>query len=146
MTPWPCWRCGAVGSRNVGSHGYCGTHLAELFRTFDPGVWAMNGVGLPVGRLRPEFGPCMEDLECIACGAGWSGVAGDRCEWCRSAREAVTAHQRELVLRVPDVGDHEHADEVLYAWGQRLETAVAAGVVSRDEAARAWRRAVTRAA
>lgn len=144
--PWPCWRCGLPGARNCGSRGYCGTHLAELLRTFNPAIWTTNGVGLPLGRMRPEFGPMMEDLQCVACGATWSGVAGTHCEWCRATRERIIAHQRDLVLRVPDVDEDQHADQVLYAWGERLETAVSAGIVTRDEAARAWRRGVARAA
>ncbi len=136
--PGLCCRCGSAGVRTVAADSYCSTHLAELYRSYNPEVWALNGVGLPIGRMRPEYGPMIEDLECIACGAGWSSVAGARCEWCRASRERLIAHQRDLLLKVPD----DRREATLLAWGDRLKDAVTAGIVTKDEAARAWRRAV----
>ena len=140
--PGPCWRCGNPGVRTVAASSYCSTHLAELYRSYNPEVWALNGVGLPVGRMRPEFGPLIEDLQCCACGATWSAVAGDRCGWCRASRERLIAHQRDLLLRRPEVASTDNEEATLLAWGDRLKDAVTAGIVTKDEAARAWRRAV----
>jgi hypothetical protein len=53
--------------RNVGTHGYCSTCLGALFATFDPVVFADNGVGLLSGAMRDECGPGM---------GHWSAVRG----------------------------------------------------------------------
>jgi len=48
-----------------------------------------------------------------------------------------------MLLRRPEIDpDHGEADTVMMAWGERLQRAVTAGVLSRHEAERAWRRAV----
>ena len=141
IEPWQC-RCGADGVRNLGGFGYCGRHLAVLYESFGPDVFSLSGVGLPVGRLRPEYGAAEAELRCCntACGATWVGVPGDPCPWCRRAREAVEVHQREMLLRAP-----EPPTEVnLRAWGSRLRRAVEVHVVSEQEAQAAWRRAVAR--
>lgn len=144
--PGSCWRCGTPGVRSIGVRDYCGVHLADLMHSFDPGLWATNGIGLPCGLQRPEYGPLVEDLRCIACGAGWCGIAGERCEWCRAHREHLIAHQRSVLLTVPEVAEGAAADEVLTAWGERLRRGVEVGVILRDEAERVWRRAANRAA
>ena len=136
--PERCWRCNAPAVQSKGTRDYCGTHLAELLRGFDPSIWAANGVGLPCGLLRPEYGPLVEDLRCVACGAGWAGLAGDPCEWCRRSREVLIDHEHDLVLQVPEVAD----ESSLTVWGDRLRRAVDAGIIERREAERAWRRAV----
>jgi len=128
--PERCWRCDAPAVRSIGTRDYCGTHLAELLRGFDPAIWTTNGVGLPCGLLRPEYGPLVEDLRCVACGAGWAGLAGDPCEWCKRHREVLIDHEHDLVLQVPEVAD------------DRLRRAVDVGIIERREAERAWRRAV----
>lgn len=143
--PWPCSTCGQAGVRNVGVKGYCGEHLARLFRTFTHEVWQLNGVGLQAGVLRPEFGPLMADLECIACRATWVGVPGDACAYCRRHRALLIEHQRDLLLRQPPHPSDEDTaplDQRLMAWGERLRCAVLSGLVTRDEAQQAWRRAV----
>lgn len=99
MTPWPCHRCGAPGVRNLGADGWCATHLAALLATFDPVVFVPAGVGLPCGVVRPEFGPDMADLRCVACGAVWVGVAGEQCGWCVTRWEIQCAHQDEIDRR-----------------------------------------------
>jgi hypothetical protein len=76
--------------RNVGTHGYCSACLGALFATFDPVVFADNGVGLLSGAMRDEYGPGVGDLTCNHCDARWVGTPGERCVWCRSRR-----HRRE---------------------------------------------------
>ena len=141
----PCSRCGAPGVRSLGVDDLCGSHLAELLSTFAPSVWAFNGLGLPAGRQRPDLGPSVEELRCIACGATWCGLAGDRCAFCRRSAEHLAAHTRAMLLAVPEVADGANADDVLRAWGARLRRGVDAGVVTRDEAERTWKRAVSHA-
>lgn len=85
---WPCHACGNPGIRNLGSEGYCSTHLATLYATFDPSSFII-GVGLPCGEQHPEYGPCIEDLACCCCGATWAGVAGDQCHWCIDALDRM---------------------------------------------------------
>jgi len=50
-------------------------------------------------------------------------------------------HQREIMLKRPDSND----EATLLAWGRRLRIAAQAGIVTPDEARRAWKRAVRRA-
>ena len=135
---WPCWKCGGAGSRNVGTRGYCGAHLAELFADFDPAVWSFNGVGLPCGRLRPELGAAVEDLQCVACSASWVGLAGDSCAWCRRSSEVLVRHEHNVVLQVPEAAN----EQTLTAWGDRLRRSVDAQIITRAEAEHAWHRAV----
>jgi len=133
--------------RNGGTSGFCGTHWAELIDGFDPSIWAMNGVGLPRGLERPEFGAGLADLTCTACAATWIGAPGDPCGFCRRSRELLADHQRSLLLRVPEIDpDHHDADTVLMAWGERLRRAVDAGVLTRSQAEIVWRRAVNHVA
>ena len=142
--PWPCSHCGNPGVRNLGAKGYCGEHLARLLRTFQDHIWQANGVGLPVGQVRPEFGPLMADLECIACDATWVGVPGDPCAYCRIHRNLLVQSQRDRILRAPSPADDDPLplDQRMFAWGERLKRAVEAGLVTRDEAQRVWRLAV----
>ena len=63
---WPCHRCGAPGVKNLGARGWCGRHLAGLYARFDPAVFRLNGVGLPAGVNRPEYGPDACELRCVA--------------------------------------------------------------------------------
>ncbi|MDO8363051.1 MAG: hypothetical protein Q7V88_09145 [Actinomycetota bacterium] len=51
-----------------------------------------------------------------------------------------------MLLTVPEVAEGDEVDRVLTAWGERLRLAVDAGIVTRDEATRVWRRAVSLAA
>ena len=145
--PWPCSRCGTPGVRNIAASAFCGTHLTELFDTFDPSIWAANGVGLPRGLERPEYGPGNADLTCVACGASWVAVPGDPCPFCGRSRELLAEHQRSLLIRPPDIdAKHQSYDTVMMAWGERLKRAVDAGVLTRTQAQAAWRRGVGHAA
>ena len=96
MTPWPCHRCAAPGVRNLCSEGWCAQHLAALYATFDPAVFALHGVGLPVGTDGHQ-------LRCVACGATWWGLAGEACTWCFNAWQRLhIEHQAELALQPPE--------------------------------------------
>ena len=143
MRPWRCSTCGAPGIRNVFARGYCPAHLAELYRTFSPAVWKLQGVGVQDGPRRPEVGPEYAELICIACGATWIGALFERCDWCAEALERVTSYQAELVLEPPDVDRDDQRYVVrLEAWAARLAIAVQAGLVDEDKARRVWDREV----
>ena len=139
---WPCNTCGAEGVRNLGTEGFCATHLTRLYATFDPSVWALAGVGLVTGPPRPDVGPALHDLTCNACGATWAGIPGDPCGWCQTSAERQLEHQQQLTLTPPDVDP----DDALWAtrimaWNERLDVAVTAGVITERQARTAWRKA-----
>lgn len=143
---WPCSTCGADGVRDIGSRGYCGAHLVELLRSFDPAAFSI-GVGLSCGRLRPDMGTTMEDLQCLRCQATFTGVAGAHCWWCRRAGEILLEHQADLVLAPPDVDrDEARYEGAMTAWARRLAVAVRAGIVSERQARSVWERVKSRAA
>ena len=145
--PSTCHKCGSAGVRDVGAQGYCGTHLAALYSTFDPMVFVDGGVGLPDGQLRPEYGPAIEDLKCCRCGATWCGVAGDACGWCQRSLERQRDHQAELVLQPSDVDPDDVTMPARFeGWRRRLAVAVEAELISATKAENAWRRAVDRLA
>lgn len=146
-TPWPCDTCGAPGVRNLGAHGHCAVHLAELYDRFDPAVFKMSGVGIQHGALAPEFGPTYAHLRCNACGATWAGVPGEVCRWCADALKRMHEWQAELLLTEPDTDptDARYID-ALRAWADRLDVGVAAGIIDRKTAERALLRGKTRAA
>jgi hypothetical protein len=141
--PWPCSTCGAPGIRNLGTRGYCGGHLAEVYRRFSPEVWKLRGIGLQDGARRPDHGPeCME-LRCVACGATWVGPMLEHCYWCERSHARMLDHQAELVLEPPDTDpdDRNHEDR-MRAWAERLARAVDAGLVTRERALSVWHREV----
>ncbi|MBU6315707.1 MAG: hypothetical protein KGR47_04305 [Acidobacteria bacterium] len=140
---WDCWKCGAHGVRNVGTRGYCGIHLAELFAQFSNDPWACDGIAVTAGVARPEFGHGCTDVRCAACTATWVGVPGTRCPWCIRQRAVMLETQRAQLLHPPEP---EASDATFEAWGERLKRAVVAGIITRDDAARVWRRAVRHAA
>ena len=127
MTPWPC-SCGAPGVRNVGTHGYCSACLGALFATFDPVVFADNGVGLLSGAMRDEYGPGVGDLTCNHCDARWVGTPGERCAWCRSRRPVTILVRRELLIEVdgfpiPGTPEWPHEDCEDWACWRRIRDA-----------------------
>lgn len=143
MTLLSCHACAAPGIRNLGKDGYCGTHLAVLYRTFNPLVFADGGVGLPSGRQHPEYGPGIEDLTCCRCEATWAGTPGDPCWWCQRAHEIMADYQADLVRRPPDVDPEDlHYEARMDAWADRLVVGVRAGVISAEQAEQAWHRAL----
>jgi hypothetical protein len=140
--PWPC-SCGAPGVRNLGTKGYCGAHLAALYRKFPAEVWALDGIGLQAGPRRPDYGPEYVELECCACGAGWIGALLEACPWCAELRARMLEWQAENVLTPPDVDPAErNYDDRMKAWAARLARAVEAELVTREQALTAWHREV----
>lgn len=138
---WPCDRCGNPGVRNVGAEGYCSVHLAEMYARFDPAVFALNGVGLQSGLVRPEFGPLFYDLTCCACDATWAGVPGETCYWCASSYNRMIFDQAEMLLEPPDVDpDDRLYDTRMQAWAERLARGVDAEIITDIEATQAWKR------
>jgi hypothetical protein len=136
---WPCSTCGAPGVKNLGTAGYCRNHLDALYRTFDPAVFHLRGVGLLAGAVRPDYGPGYGDLACVACGATWTGVIGEPCWWCETMRAAMLKHQAELVLRPPDIDPTDKRyNETMTAWADRMVRACRAGIITRDEGQRVW--------
>ncbi len=145
--PWPCSTCGAPGVRNVFASGYCPAHLAELYRTFSPAVWKLQGVGVQDGPRRPDIGPEYAELRCVACDATWVGGLFERCPWCARQLELLQRCAAETVLTPPDVDpDDRRRTFRLEAWADRLAVAVEAGTVTRDEALAVWQREVGRVA
>jgi hypothetical protein len=136
---WPCATCGAPGVRNLGTQGFCATHLAELLRSFDGSAFAFAGVGLPGASTDQTC------LTCCACSATWHGTPGERCPWCARARESQIRWQAAALLEPPDLtgDDDETRERRLRAWGERLLRGCDAGIVNHGAAQRAWRRAVT---
>ena len=144
-TQWPCTRCGLPGIKNLGTAGYCAEHLRQLYERFSPDVFALAGVGLQSGPLRPEWGPGVADLECNSCGAGWTGHVGEACWYCERMRAVMATHQADILTKEPDVDPADARYEaIMLAWGERLRRAVEAGVLDKSKAAAVWRKAVTR--
>jgi hypothetical protein len=139
MSAWPCSACGQPGARNVGTDGYCPRHLAELYGRFDPAVFELDGRGWP-GRTDDDA-----DLTCSACGATWTGVAGDLCRWCVARREHLRVYSAEMLLRPPEVDVSDDKYEArMRAWAGRMKHAVDAELITRESAQAAWRRTVSR--
>jgi hypothetical protein len=89
------------------------------------------------GRARPEFGPDVYEVRCLACRASWCGFVEQSCPWCARAEERQREVQAELLLRVEVDRDDEDG---LRAWAERLRVGVRAGIVTKDQARNAWRR------
>ncbi len=138
---WPC-RCGAPGTRNLGADGYCGRHLSELVAGFKEHNFDGIGVGL-CHDDPPIFDGGAVYLRCNLCPATWLGRVLDRCDWCAHAVLQQRVWQAELVRRVPEVDrDDVSYENAMRAWGQRLATAVLAGLIDQHQARRAWHREV----
>lgn len=140
VDPWPCSKCNAPGVLNLGTEGWCSSHLSELLRSFDRSAFGLRGRWIEVGCVRPDHGPGYAECECPACGASAVALVGSPCGYCELAVARLANWQAGRVLSPPD----ERTDASLRAWAQRMATAVRAGVVARDEARRAWHREVGR--
>jgi hypothetical protein len=144
--PWPCM-CGAPGVRNIGTDGYCAAHLGDLYATFTPAVFKMNGVGVQDGHQRPEWGPNYYDVRCVACGATWAGLVGEPCAWCALSLQQMTEWQSETVVQPPEVDiDDERWPNALEAWAKRMRVAVTAGIITERTAVAALSREAGRRA
>lgn len=105
-----------------------------------------GGIGQPCGLMRPEFGPGVCGLACAVCEATWAGFAGEACPWCTASAQRQQEHQAALVLQPPDTARDDTTHETrMLAWGQRMKRAVDAGIITTDQARRAWRRATRKA-
>lgn len=82
-------------------------------------------------------------LQCDQCGATWVGPNGESCDWCQTALEHMRQWQAELVLTAPDCDpqDQRHPDAMI-AWQERLANAIRAGIITKHDASRVWKRAV----
>lgn len=131
---WPC-ECGEPGVQNLGTKGYCSTHLSELLRSFKPEAFELSGRWVEVGCYRPDHGPGYAECECPGCGATAVAVVGSPCAYCEHAKVRMLDWQAQKALTPPE-SRHSGA---LEAWAERLAVAVRAGIVTEDEARRAWR-------
>lgn len=136
---WPCWRCGDPGIRNLGTQGYCGDHLFDLLESFSPDVWRPNGIGIPVGRARPDIEPGFVDLKCNDCRATWTGLPFASCQWCIRRR-------RFGLLEAPDPEPEHTLEARLAVWADKLRDGVTHSLITSAEAEQAVRKAVPRAA
>ena len=108
---------------------------------------AQPSTGIPCGLQRPEYGPAIQDLACNACGATWAGIAGEPCYWCQEGLERQQGYQAELLLRPPDVDPADaNYDQRMEAWVERMIVGADAELITRQQADRAWRRAIRKAA
>ena len=142
MSLWPCHKCGNPGVRNLGTSGYCSAHLAQLYATFDPAVFALNGIMLQTGIIRSDYGSTYAECTCCACGAISVAVIGEPCQWCQQARHTMTDDQITLVLRPPE----HRTDDSMRVWAQRLANAVKIGLIDEQQALNTMERNATRAA
>lgn len=138
--PWPCHLCSLAGVRNVGTRGYCASHLSDLYKLLGSGPVGLSGIAVQSGRLRPEFGNSYADVRCDTCNATWVGVIGSPCAWCARHHQILVLEQRRSLLRIPDTTD----ERALLAWRSLLQNAVRAGVLDRQEAEGVWLKAVAR--
>jgi hypothetical protein len=104
-----------------------------------------QGYGVQRGVLRPEYGPRDAELACDMCLGEWVGVPGAACWWCWTRNERITAWQAEAVLTPPDYDpDDRSYDAVMGAWVDRMAIAIEAGLITREEATRAYERRARR--
>lgn len=81
-------------------------------------------------------------LQCDQCEATWVGPEGESCDWCQTALDNMRKWQAQLVLHPPEHDqDDRQRPAALQAWQQRLSVAIAAKLITREHAARAWDRA-----
>ncbi len=139
--PWPCSACGAPGVRNLGTQGYCASHLSAFYAKISAEAWDGRGVGLLAGRHRPDHGPEFFDLCCSSCSATWVGALFEPCSWCERHLVRQREHQADLLLTplLPDVDDARYTTAVK-AWAERLARGVEAGIVTEHEARRVLHR------
>jgi len=139
-----CWLLGCLtpSVRPLGNEGYCINHLGALYATFDPANLDPDiAFGYQTGDSMPEWGLMYADLSCCRCGAGWTGVPGEQCQWCRDGQESLQQHHAQLVLRPPDVRPNdEQYTERMKGWIKRMAVAAKAGLITEKQARAAWRR------
>ena len=158
MTLGTCARCPAQAVRTLGMAALCGGCAERILapiraRVLErdgprvlPATTKGGGVGRQVGPLRLDYGPSgWADLCCDQCGATWTGRIGTACSWCDERIDRQWDDQRKLVLTPPDVDpDDRTYDAVTGAWVDRMAIAIEAGIISREEATRAYERGARR--
>ena len=104
----------------------------------------MTGHGYPAGPARTDWPEGYYDLACDTCQASWVGPEGDPCEWCQTSLDHMRLWQAELTLTPPDTDpDDITRPDALKAWQNRLTVAITAGIITNQQAERAWDRATT---
>lgn len=143
-----CVRCPEPATATIGVEHYCPQHHAEVLDPIRARVIHpidLDGHGHQTGPRRPDWGPGWADLTCTTCAATWTGPIGEPCWWCEQRNRYMVAQHIETVLTPPDI-DADHTDRlhVLAAWLQRMMVARDAGLITREEAERAWQRETRR--
>jgi len=100
-----------------------------------------HGRGRQFGLLQPEYGPLCADLRCDQCSATWVGNPGDPCWWCWDRNRKTLDWHAQAMLTPPDYDpDDRNYTNVMGAWIDRMAVAVEAGIITREEATRAYQR------
>jgi hypothetical protein len=158
MTLGTCARCPAQAVRTLGMAALCGDCVERILAPirarvlerdgphFIPATVTGGGIGRQAGPLRLDYGPSgWADLCCDQCGATWTGRIDTACPWCDDANTRMWDGQRIKTLTPPDVDPDDRVyPQVLIGWGERLNRAIEAGLVSVEEASNAYRKAVGR--
>jgi hypothetical protein len=152
MTLGTCARCPAQAVRTLGMAALCGDCVERILAPIRARVLerdmlqeTTHGRGQQFGLMQPDYGPTCADLRCDQCSATWVGNPGDPCWWCWRRYQAMVEGTAALVLAPPDVDpDDRTYPQVLIAWGERLNRAIEAGLISVEEASNAYRKAVGR--
>lgn len=140
-----CTRCPTDATATIGVEHYCSEHHAAILDPIRARVITpidTEGHGHQTGPLRPDWGQGWADLTCTTCQATWTGPIGEPCHWCQQANDLMIAHHVEAVLTPPETDPHDtNRRASLAAWLDRMMVARNAGLITRDEAERAWQRA-----
>jgi hypothetical protein len=155
MTLGTCARCPAQAVRTLGMAALCGDCVERILAPIRARVAeyderdrvraAWQGYGVQRGVLRPEYGPRDAELACDQCAAEWVGIPGAACWWCWDRNEKLIGWHIEAVLTPPDYDpDDRSYDAVMGAWVDRMAIAIEAGLITREEATRAYERRARR--
>jgi hypothetical protein len=152
MTLGTCARCPAQAVRTLGMAALCGDCVERILAPIRARVLerdmlqeTTHGRGRQFGIMRPEYGPLCANLRCDQCSAGWVGNPGDPCWWCWRRYQSIVEETTALALTPPDVDpDDRTYDAVMGAWVDRMAVAIEAGIITREEATRAYERGARR--
>ena len=143
-----CGQCDDYAWRTLGTVAYCHDCFEDLLQPIRERVFlpeGFDGTGRATGA-RPDFGTGYHDLECHQCEASWVGRANEHCSYCAGMYTRSLAEQKRLLLRpeLPDIAADSRT-AALDAWADRLAIAVAAEVVTRQQARNAFDREAKKA-
>jgi hypothetical protein len=139
-----CADCGERAVTTLEALEYCRScsdgYLADIEGAISARAEGV-GQGAQTGTLRPDFGPDHADLGCTICDAGWVGIPGDPCGWCRARNLRRHDEQRQILLwpELPD-GDNRERARVMRGWLERLIRGVEIDLITSVEADRSWRK------